>query len=189
MKEPQLPAMVAVILVSLLSITHVSAYKQARVTNGLSLTVVSTNSAALALSSVSSMATISSGVMRIDFQQGNGAARSFNTTRTSGGFTLTGDSYQMRDVFRVTNNDTQDQCVSVFVSSGSPTNLTDIYGRLNETFLGTQLASALGAQTANRVNLTAGSTMKLDFHWSATSSDAGGTFTIRVTSANQTTCP
>lgn len=191
---PRLPLLIAFTLAALLALVNVSAYSQGAVTSGATITVASTSSAALALSSTSPMAAISGGILQVDFRQGNGSNRSLQTSYASGGVTVGADLMQMKDVFRVTNASSQCLMLSVYVSSGSPGNLTAIYGRLpTDPLPGTQLGSALGAQTANRVNLGAAGSgkeqMLADFHWLASNSTAAGNFTVKVTGLQTATCP
>lgn len=184
---------IAFVAAAALSMVNVSAYQQVSVSSGMSVTVTNTGSAALALTSSSPMAS-GGDTMSINFQLGNGGTRSFLSTHTTGGVTVTGDLMQMRDVFRVTNNGTQCQNVAVYVSGGTPTNLSAIYGRIpTDALPGTQLAGSLGVTTGSVVNLgVAGSgknQMIADVHWSAGSATAAGNFTIQVSSAYTASCP
>ena len=108
---------------------------------------------------------------------------------------MAADIFQMRQVFTITNNSTTCQDVSVYVSSGSPTNLTAIYGRLTGGVTpGIQLAGAGGMQiVGNKVKLQPAPTsnqMVLDFWWQAsTQVDASGNFGVQVSSTKSATCP
>lgn len=199
MTGPRFPLMLASAWAALFLLVNVAAYRQATVVSGATITVDSSSSAALALIPISPMATVpiggaGAGILRVDFQLGNAGTRTFFYQHTLGSpaVTVSGDLVKMHNIFKIKNNGSQSQCVSVFVSSGSPTNLEAIYGRIIESFPGTQLGGSLGAQTANRVNLTAAQELKVDFYWnvvSNTSPNAAGNFTIRVTGQNQVSCP
>jgi hypothetical protein len=193
------PLMVATALAGLVMLVNVTAYRQARVVSGATVMVDSTSFAALALVPVNSLASVpysgaGAGTLRIDFRLGNSGTRTFFHEHLSGSpaVTVPGDLVKMHNIFKIKNNGSQSQCVSVFVSSGSPTNLEAIYGRITEVFPGTQLGGSLGVQTADRVNLTAGQELKVDFYWNATTNtiaNVTGNFTIRVTGQNQVSCP
>jgi len=197
----RLPLILASGLAAFFLVVNVSAYRQATVVSGTTVTVGGSASAALALIPVSPMASVPSvgagaGILRVDFRLGNLGTRTLFHNHTVGAnpntVTVPGDLVKMHNVFKVRNNGSQPQCVSVFVSSGTPTNLTGIYGRITETFPGTQLGDALGVQTANRVNLTAGQELKVDFYWDVvlnTVPNAAGNFTLMVTGQNQVSCP
>lgn len=185
--------MIAFVTAVALSMVNVSAYQQVNVSSGLSVSVTNTGSAALALSSTSPMAS-SGDEMSINFQLGNGGTRGLLSGHSTGGVALAGDLLQMRDVFRVTNNGNQCQNVAVYVSSGTPTNLSAIYGRLpTDALPGTLLGGALGAATGSVVNLGAAGSGKnqmiVDVHWSAGSATTAGNFSIQVSSAYTATCP
>lgn len=192
----RLPLVITFLLAALLSLVNVSAYRGATVTEGLTIQVVNTGSAALALAAGTGNAvnqvSMANGILQIDFRKGSGVANhSFQPARGS----VAADIFQMRQVFTITNNGTTCQDVSIYVSSGSPTNLTAIYGRLTGGVTpGIQLAGAGGMQiVGNKVKLQPAPTsnqMVLDFWWQAsTQVDASGNFGVQVSSTKSATCP
>jgi len=197
----RLPLTIACVLTALLSLVNVSAYRQATVTDGLSIQVVNTGSAALALAAgtgnAANQVSAVNGTLQLDFRKGYaGGIHSFRQART--GPTAAADVFQMRQVFTITNNGAYCQDVSVYVSSGTATNLTGIYGRLYSvwpTMLpATQLAGAGGGQIpANKVKLQpspSSNQMVADFYWqAATPVAASGNFGIQVFSTQSATCP
>lgn len=200
----QLPLALTFILAAGVSAVNVNAFKAAEVSNPTSLTVVSTTSAALALSpgtgAGQAQASVSGRMLQVDFRKGYNFPNtnySLQRNRTGGGMTLIGDVFRMRDVFRVTNNSDDCQNVSVYVTSGGQTHLLGIYGRGDPTALvnGTQFAGVSGARIAAnsfKLGTTSGAdTVAIDFWWQATTTavNTSNTFTIQVSATVSPTCP
>lgn len=194
----RLPLTIAFLLAALLSLVNVSAYRQASVTEGMSIQVYSTGSAALALAAgtgnAANQVSTTNGILQIDYRKGFGAANhSFQELR--GGGTIPADLFKMLQVFTITNNGATCQDVAVYVSGSSVPSLSGIYGRLTGGATpGTQLATAGGAQNgAAIVKLQPSPTnnqMVLDFWWQSTGSvGTNGTFAIQVSSTKSASCP
>lgn len=190
----RLPLLVAFVLATLVSLVNVSAFKQATVASSLSANVVNTDSAKLAIVSGGPMATVqANGIMKIDFRIGT--MQYGYTTPAPNGVSVTADQFDMGDVIRVVNNDTSSHCLSVFVSSGSPTILNSIYARYaSQTFPGgTRLAEVGGALYTKLLLGPAGSAtdeVQLDFYWRpGTAAFTATPFTIKVQSTQASPCP
>ena len=187
----------ALSLIALLSLVNVSAYQTAAVTARTTMTVTNSSNAALSVAAGPGNArnqvrTTAHGQVQIDFRLGAGGRVS--------GFRAS-DVYHMRRVLMVTNSLSADpkgiDChdVSVFVSEGTPTNLTEIRGWLT-TGAPTgsiQLWSAAAGRLTNRVKLgttAATNQMYVEFRWSAgTDVSQAGNFTLAVEGTKSTTCP
>lgn len=197
MNALRMPVRIAFTAVALLSLVNVFAYQRATVTSGGTVSIVHTNSASLALTSTSPLVSYQNRVMQINFTRGALPGElGFRPTRTVGGLQVMGDRYEMRDVFRITNNDSlQCRAVQVLVSQGTPTNLEAIWGRSpTGVFAATQLAGALGGAPLNTVRLgPAGSgknSLLVDFHWHAVQEvTSSGSFAIEVRGTVTASCP
>lgn len=203
MPSLRLPLALAFLLVALLSLVQVNAYRGAEVTDRVTFTIDATGNAALALAAgsgnaVNQVSTTANGILQIDFRHGYaGNSYGFQTTRTSStsGLTVPADIYQMRQVFTVTNNGGDCQDVTVHIAGGTAVNLTDIYGRgAGANPPGLLLWSSGSGTSGNRVKLSppggGSNQMVVDFWWQAATATAStGTFAIKVSATRSATCP
>ncbi len=179
----------AILVVALVLTVNTYALTQATVRSATGVSVTSTDAALLALSENHFMSSIVGGKLQIDFRVGNGGTGSYQLR----GNTTYPDNFRMYDLFRVTNNSDDRQCVQVKVNGSAPAHLQGIYGRLS----GTNPAAPPAApgtlvSGANSFSLNAGQTMVVDFVWNAangTSSVPAAAFALQVTGQRLVTCP
>lgn len=182
----------AFFMVALMAAVPSTAFKVTSIINQSPLTVSASDVAGLAVAATSSsnsvnQVTYQNGQVQVHFGKGNGGTiYSLMNSRTDSGFTVAADFIKMLNVLTVTNNSKYCQDVAVWVSSGTATNLTEIYGRPpNGALDGTRL------NTPTRLmKLQSGGQMVVDFHWRASNAIAtSGNFTLSIKGTKSATCP
>jgi hypothetical protein len=186
MSRWRFPLAAAIVMTGLLSVVNVHAYKTANVNEKTTLTVVRTDSAALAITSSDPLAVLkANGMVGIDFSYGGKQFRLSSSTPT-----VAADVFQMRKIVKVSNTTSDCFTVSVSVPGANAVNLTDIWGHDNA---GTayHLATTGGLQGPQTFNMGISSTntdLYLDFYWTAGGTATRNTFNILVSAAKRT-CP
>lgn len=153
------------------------AFRRTGVTSAASMTVTSTDAAALQLiagtgaGNVAETAYYSAGSLYLDFTKGKNKAAGFAFEQPPAGVNL----YRFRALFQVRNAKNVAKCVWVYVPGGGVSGLEAIL--LN----GTTVASTGGAKSAGCVTIPANTTYNVDVWWSITpTTSASGSFTVRV---------
>jgi hypothetical protein len=178
------------LMTALLTTIPSNAFKVTGVGNLGQITVSQSDIAGLAVGVSSgnsvNQVTYAGGQVQVHFGKGNGGAvYSLQTTRSQANLTVAADDIKMFNVLNIKNNSGSCQDVAVYVSAGTATNLTNIYGRPPG---GAKPGTLLGASNRTRKLQPAGQ-MVVDFYWIATTASAQGNFTLTIKGTRSATCP
>lgn len=191
---------------ALFMVVQVQAYKRTAVTAQSSITVTSTDAAALRLlvgtgdgnaAGTAYYASASKEALYLDFRKGLGGAASYGfapsrtpalpagSPATPPAATVAGDKYRFRGLFQVRNAKNVSKCVWVYVPGGGVSDLEAIYMRpVGGTGSGTKVADVGGVKMTTPspgcVTIPANTTYEVDFWWSIVTTTGVAPFNVRV---------
>lgn len=186
-------------------VVQVQAFKRTAVAAQSSITVTSTDTAALRLlvgsgngnaAGTAYYSSATNDALYLDFRKGLGGAASYGfgpsrtpplpagSPATPPAVAVAGDKYRFRGVFQVRNAKPVSRCVWVYVPGGGVGDLEGIYMRpVGDTSSGTQVANLGGVQRTTPspgcVTIPANTTFEVDFWWNIVTG-AGSSFNVRV---------
>lgn len=178
--------MALVALSTLALLVQAQAFRRANVRADSSMTVTSTDQAALQLiagtgsANPANTAYYSAGSLILDFTRGSNPAVQYAFATPEAG--MAASKYRYRGLFQVRNNKNVAKCVWVYVPGGGVVGLEGIYLRATTDLAGngTRVAENGGGRSPGCFSIPANQTYNVDFWWEITSGPAGPAFNVRV---------